>query len=521
MNVAKKINVNFSSLVGLKAELLRKQTEVKEAKAHIETTQTTKLKRKIKQVKNDHKNSAKELTDVEDINAHKKSKLVLEAKARLYTKLKKSKNSNENFLVDFTNKSDESEEEILKEDDYDDRFVDPDDSWVEYEDCFGRTRKCLAKDLPLMREKDELLKQEITKKHMQQNVFNTEETQIKEPEIDIMRRKWEEQTQKLAEKADIHYQDILFDEARAHGVGYYAFSQDEEERAKQQENLTNLRRDTEQKQKHIKELKDLKEKMEQNRLKAARIRQRIRAGLPAEPEENLQDDSTNTTNISNDINTVNNISSVQENKISRDDLHNQDNNVDKKKTKEQKIKVLEEVLENQRIWREMSQEEWVHKCRKERNLEFAPVYNDKILNSNFVKITQTNNTIVSDQASNQTNSLMFSNISSTNKNTSVNNSSNSINVSKQICPDINDQQNDSLTEQQLLDTNASVPLITYPHIYYRGNDTSVKTSKYNSNPKDNQPSQSINNVLNKTINEEKIAAGLRYLREKYEQSQNH
>lgn len=513
MNVAKKINVNFSSLVGLKAELLRKQTEVKEAKAHIETTQTTKLKRKIKQVKNDNKSSAKELTDVEDINAHKKSKLVLEAKARLYTKLKKSKNSNENFLVDFTNKSDESEEEIFKEDDYDDdRFVDPDDNWVEYKDCFGRTRKCLAKDLPLMREKDELLKQEITKKHMQENQSNIQETQpIKEPEIDIMRRKWEEQTQKLAEKADIHYQDILFDEARAHGVGYYAFSQDEEERAKQQENLNNLRKDTEQKQKHIKELKYLKEKMEQNRLKAARIRQRIRAGLPVEPEDELENNS---------MDTPNNIPLVQEKKISRDDLHPQDSNVDDEKTREEKIKALEETLENQKVWRKMSQEEWVHKCRKERNLEFAPGYNDKILNSNFVKITQPNDdTVVSDQISNQTNSLMFSDLSSTNKNTSVDNSNDPINVSKQTCPDINDQQNDSLTEQ--FDKNTNVPLITYPHIYYKGNDSSVKTTKYNSDPKNNQPSQSINNVLNKTINEEKIAAGLRYLREKYEQSQNH
>ncbi|KAL2726553.1 hypothetical protein V1478_006831 [Vespula squamosa] len=516
MNIAKKINVNFSSLVGLKAELLRKQTEVKEAKAHIETTQTTKLKRKIKQVKNDHKSSTKELTDIEDINAHKKSKIVLEAKARLYTKLKKSKNSNENFLVDFTNKSDESEEEIVKEDDYDDKFVDPDDNWVEYEDCFGRTRKCLAKDLPLMREKDELLKQEITKKHMQQNEPNIEETQqIKEPEIDIMRRKWEEQTQKLAEKADIHYQDILFDEARAHGVGYYAFSQDEEERAKQQENLTNLRKDTEQKQKHIKELKDLKEKMEQNRLKAARIRQRIRAGLPAEPEENLQDDSTNTTDISNDLNTTNNISLLQENKISRDEPHKQDTNIDNEKTREEKIKVVEEALENQRVWREMSQEEWVYKCRKERNSEFAPAYNDKILNSSFVKIMQPDNTAVS----NQTNSLIFSNISSTNQNTSMDNSNNSINLSKQMCPNSNDQQNDSLRDHSF-DTNTNVPLITYPHMYYKGNDTSAETLKYNINP-NNQPSQSINNVLNKTINEEKIAAGLRYLREKYEQSQNH
>ncbi|XP_043502624.1 coiled-coil domain-containing protein 174 [Polistes fuscatus] len=488
MNAAKKINVNFSSLVGLKAELLRKQTEVKEAKAHIETTQTTRPKRKLKQVKNDNKNSAKELTDVEDINNHKKSKIVLEAKSRLYTKLKKLKNNNDNYLVDFTNKSDESEEEIIKEDDYDDTFVDPEDSWVEYEDCFGRTRKCLAKDLSLMREKDDLLKQEIMKKNMQQsNESNKiEEAQpIKESEIDVMRRKWEEQTQKLADKFDIHYQDILFDEARAHGVGYYAFSQDEEERAKQQENLNNLRKETEQKQKRIKELKELKDKMEQNRLKAARIRQRIRAGLPIEPED--QEDSTNTADVSNDVNNTYNVSLIKENEVSKDDTRKKN-----EKTKEEQIKALEDALENQKIWREMSQEEWVYKCREERIPEFAPVY-DKVLGSKSKEIKQSDDTVESDRVSNQIDPLIIANRLSTDQNTLLNNSSNSTNMLKQFSLNINNQQNGSSTEQNILKCN---------------------------NDLKNQPSQSINNVLNKTINEEKIAAGLRYLREKYEQSQN-
>ncbi|KAK2585470.1 hypothetical protein KPH14_010128 [Odynerus spinipes] len=489
MNVTKKINVNFSSLVGLKAELLRKQTEVREAKAHIETTQTTKLKRKSKQVKTDRKSSPEKLTDVEDINAHKKSKLVLEAKARLYTKLKKSKNNNENFLVDFTSKSDESEEEIVKEEEYDDKLVDPDDKWVEYEDCFGRTRKCLAKDLILMREKDELLKKEIMKKRIGQDESDTDKTTVtKEPEIDVMRRKWEEQTQKLAEKANIHYQDILFDEARAHGVGYYAFSQDEEERAKQQENLTNLRKDTEQKQKQIKELKDLKEKMEQNRLKAARIRQRIRAGLPAEPEEDLQDNSQNITpNCSNDIpdvNTTNNTSLAQENEKSQDDSP-KDTTVHNAKVEEDKVRALEELIENKKIWREMSQEEWVYKCRRERNEEFAPTYNN--VSSSTVKI-QPNSNNTSDH------------------------------MTKQLSSDKNEQNH--LSIEQSVNVNTNIPLVTYPSEYYGVNDASIKTVTYSSDIK-NQPRQSINNPLSKNINEEEIAAGLKYLREKYERSQNH
>lgn len=51
MNTSKKININVSSLVGLKAELLRKHTEVKDAKAKIDTNKPalvnkTKVKKK-------------------------------------------------------------------------------------------------------------------------------------------------------------------------------------------------------------------------------------------------------------------------------------------------------------------------------------------------------------------------------------------------------------------------------------------------------------------------------------------
>lgn len=477
MNVTKKINVNFSSLVGLKAELLRKQTEIKEAKAHIETTPITKFKRKSRQVKSDRKSFTEKSTDVEDINAHKKSKLVLEAKAKLYKKLKKSKNNNENFLVDFTNKSDESEEEIPKEDDYDETLIDPNDRWVEYEDCFGRTRKCLAKDLVLMRQKDELLKQEIMKKRSEQIACDNDNTKVtKEPEIDIRRKKWEEQTEKLADKANIHYQDILFDEARAHGVGYYAFSQEEEERAKQQENLANLRKTTEQKQKEIKELKDLKAKMEQNRLKAARIRQRIRLGLPAEPEEDLQND------CNNDVSNVN-TSSPQEIEKCQDDSNEQDTDADNAKIKEEKIKEFEKLIENNKIWREMSQEEWVYKCRKERNLEFAPTYDNA--SSCDIK-TQPNN-------------------------------HNSHNIPEQFS--FHKTEHNNLLMEQSTTTITNIPSITYSNECSGVNDALINSVKCNINVKD-QSKQSINNPLSKNINEEDIAAGLKYLREKYEQSQN-
>ncbi|XP_011860954.1 PREDICTED: coiled-coil domain-containing protein 174 [Vollenhovia emeryi] len=386
MNMTKKINVNFSSLVGLKAELLRKQVEVNEARLKTETVNVPPLsskKKSKKSVVGGAEGNVKRSVDPEDIVAHKKSKLMLEAKARLYERLKKSKNNDDKFLVDFENKLSEPSEEV--DEAIDEEYpIEPEENWVEYQDCFGRTRKCLREDLPHMQRKDDLIKQEVMKKHFgedQEEEKQQYSVQEKEPEIEIMRRKWEEQTRKLADKVDIHYQDILFDEARAHGVGYYAFSQNEEERAKQQENLTNLRKETERKQRETREVKELKERMEQNRLKAARIRQRIRAGLPAEPtEEELAQEKL--------INLTKNVNTGEDNESTETDKEKSDEKADrvsvsvdeftesKETNDEDKIRAFGELLGKRNHWHVMSQEEWVDKCRTQRISKFGPVYDN-------------------------------------------------------------------------------------------------------------------------------------------------
>lgn len=386
--MTKKINVNFSSLVGLKAELLRKQAEVNEVKLKTEPVNVLpqlNKKRNKRTVAEDTEKHTKETIDPEDIVAHKKSRLMLEAKARLYEKLKKSKNNNDKFLVDFKNKIDESDEfvdEIINEE----YPIEPEENWIEYQDCFGRTRKCLREDLPHMQRKDNIIKQEVMKRNTNSDTIEEDNEQYstieeKEPEIEIMRRKWEEQTQKLADKIDIHYQDILFDEARTHGVGYYAFSQDEEKRIKQQENLANLRKETEKRQKEMKEIKELKERMEQNRLKAARIRQRIRAGLPAEPtEEELAQENNSTIKADNiDTKEVDG-ESVEKNEdksseeTDKKPVEESNTTIEKVISDEDKIKAFGELLGKKNHWHVMSQEEWVHKCRTQRIKEFAPVY---------------------------------------------------------------------------------------------------------------------------------------------------
>lgn len=79
----------------------------------------------------------------------------------------------------------------------------------------------------------------------------------------------------------------MFVEARSHGVGYYSFSKDEEERSKQQANLNKLREETAKQQQMTSEMKKLREKQLAARLKAARNRKRARMGVPPEPDGNI------------------------------------------------------------------------------------------------------------------------------------------------------------------------------------------------------------------------------------------
>lgn len=495
MNNAKKINVNFSSLVGLKAELLKKQQEVNEAKLKSEINHVAPKiqKKKPKRIKNEKRTEDSDKSEyIEDVDTHKKSKLMLEAKARLYQRLKKSKTTHENFLVDFTNKSDESEEEPLPEDKTDE-MLDNEDDWVEYEDCFGRTRKCLKEDLPFMQEKDQLIKHQIisekgidpkTKDNIERSY---KEEEVKESEIDVMRRKWEEQTKKLADKVNIHYQDVLFDEARTHGVGYYAFSTDEEQRMKQQENLFNLRKETERKQKEIQELKELKEKMEYNRLKAARIRQRVRAGLPI---DSIEEEFKGKNNNESNENVSENVSDAKKTvpDVKEEQKSDAIEEKDEEAEKENKIKALGELLGKRTHWYEMSQEEWVDKCRKTRIHEFGPVY-DNFKRAGYLNSENSESTQSVSVSSTQNDEKLKSrdDVEHCNE-TSIDS------YDIPLPPDFNAQQN--FTEGSDQHNNSSE---TIQHQY---NDVIESQAKSNRN-----------------IDEASIAAGLRYLRKKFEESQ--
>lgn len=77
---------------------------------------------------------------------------------------------------------------------------------------------------------------------------------------------------------------FLLLEARTHGVGYYGFSTDETERARQQAELRNLRKETQKLQAETQTAAQRKQKLMEKRLQAARRRKRERLGLPPEEE---------------------------------------------------------------------------------------------------------------------------------------------------------------------------------------------------------------------------------------------
>lgn len=407
---SKRIDVSKSSLLSLKAELLRKKEEA--SKSNTNQSLNTFVPKKLTKIsKNDNKKESsvketKDLTESEDSALLLKSKKMLEAKCKFYDRMVTSGgklNSDENCLVMFNKKKQSSkyDERSSGDSSDDDRNNSYDaknagEEWVDYTDCFGRTRKCLRKDLDFYKKKDDVTAENIqpTDKFyvdkvgeevlVEEEPPRIEETHIEdeltnETTLKLLKEQWEKREVENTEKDFVHYQDVLFDEARTHGVGYYEFSTDEVERAKQRKELDSIREATVLEQKKRMDQKLTRDKMIADRVKAARNRQRARLGLPPEEEE------------------------ASDKKTTADDLYDKTQEEERKK-KEEELK-LEKQLENKikdnerkrhvRPWDEgksknsenwtpfvdkepMSQEQWNTKKRSERLNEFAPVYEPEL-----------------------------------------------------------------------------------------------------------------------------------------------
>ncbi|KAH8381806.1 hypothetical protein KR009_000313 [Drosophila setifemur] len=444
----KAISVNLSSLLSLKAELLRKQHEVKLAKA---TKPSASVFRPNKT--NEDKERAKDLGykkvgknadgakvyETDDPAQLDKSRRVLEAKSKFYDRMTRSGgslNSDDNCLVMFNRKKQEEDQEQqpqrcsprqksrcnsssssgASEEEGDD------EDEVEYTDCLGRSRKCLRKDLAETKRLDRELGRTMPKR-LDQTKANwmidtkgnqEEKNKDEEPSYgppppesvcsdalstmtkhDEQRLNWEIKEQENFNKPDVHYQDVFFDEARTHGVGYYAFSTDEAERKQQQLELEQARRSTAAEQSRRDEVRAKRDSLVADRVLAAKNRIRARNGLPPiskdeyEQEQQRKKQETAAENEEREREEREKKEAIERKKAEHEaeleelrKEHVRDWDKDKtRKTKRTSSESSEEEWQYKAERLPMSQEQWNEKQRAQRQPEFAPVPEPK--RSNF------------------------------------------------------------------------------------------------------------------------------------------
>ncbi|XP_071351545.1 coiled-coil domain-containing protein 174 [Trachinotus anak] len=285
--------VTASSLVDLKAELYRKQEQFKQEKLQQESAGAGfKSKSKVKKPnvwsKQNAGVSARAEKDAEQLAEERSSldtaKRKLEEKAKLYEQMTKGDFPDEEteglFLVDFTQKIIDKKRETLaqreterEEDEEGDSSTptpapqNPDEEWVDYVDALGRSRRCMKKDLPEFKKMDQDFKGK--------GKASSEKTLLSEDmRRELQRQEWEREEEEALKRpvGPIHYEDIRGQEARELGVGYFSFSQDEEQRRKQRDTLDMLRDQTTEQRSKRERLKEKRQAILQARL--AKVKQR-------------------------------------------------------------------------------------------------------------------------------------------------------------------------------------------------------------------------------------------------------
>ncbi|KPJ10802.1 Uncharacterized protein C3orf19-like [Papilio machaon] len=389
----KKISFNKSILLGLKAELLKKQEEVIEKKQlpqhKVENFKPPKAEKKPDDNQQSHKTFKDNLkaVDTDELEAIRKSKLALEKKAELYEHLSDKRGNSqlaERFLVDFNGKkvaeSKETEQHSDVETETVNNVVEDESEWIEFTDCLGRSRKCHKSEVELFKKRDKELMRVITNSDDNEPVEETKQpekpflVQKTNDYLQSLREKWDEKEKELlAKDKDIHYQDLLFDEARIHGVGYYSFSTDETTRQKQMQELLKQRQETLRAQKEAEEKKKKRDELLEARVAAARARQRARAGLPPEePKKNEKDFTTCLLEfLTQQRNEAENKAKEEEKKI------REEQEKDRQKLRETYVREWdigkEGMDEKVKKFRELTQEEYVEQQRSKRIDEFAPL----------------------------------------------------------------------------------------------------------------------------------------------------
>ncbi|KAK3585520.1 hypothetical protein CHS0354_022929 [Potamilus streckersoni] len=325
----KQDNLNSASLIDLKAELYRKQEEFNRQKLQSQNSyvkgkpSSSEKKPSIWSKKNAGvlERAQRDIEEkVEEENVFEKSKRSLEAKSKLYEKIQSGldipeEDGSQYYLVDFQKKvidaiSEEQEKERRekeqgaeverqkKEEEEERRQLqesvppatDSSEEWVDYVDVFGRSKRCLRKDLP------ELLKQDrelcISSSHTSggqpEKLQDQPELLSADMRREMLRKKWEAEAARNS-TGPIHYSNVQFDEIWSHGVGYFQFSKENAEREEQMERLKNLRQETKVERDKKERIKEKRKALMEARIAKVKQRKMLKGGLLPTDEENAKE----------------------------------------------------------------------------------------------------------------------------------------------------------------------------------------------------------------------------------------
>ena len=199
-------------------------------------------------------------------------------------------------------------------------------------------------------------------------------------------------------KKDTHYGDVLFDEARTHGAGFYKFSRNESDRHTERENLDSIHKETVKARSKIENEKSEADAKMAIRLRKIKNKKRKRMGLPPLPPEDLDNTSTsekvtkNEEKKSVENSVMDGIKSLR-NAVEKDARKNivrewdiGKDGVAAKEATDQKD--FMDRLKSSMERKVLTQSEWNDKKRQERPSEFAPKYDEpptKKVNNNKAK----------------------------------------------------------------------------------------------------------------------------------------
>ncbi|XP_072308822.1 coiled-coil domain-containing protein 174-like [Eucyclogobius newberryi] len=305
------------------------------------------------------------------------SRRKLEEKAKLYEQMSKGDLPDEEteglFLVDFTQKIIDKKKETLsqqeaererererREEEEEKRVStspipapeNPDEEWVDYVDSLGRSRRCMKKDLPSFQRMD--LDLNTGKVPDDQKTLLSEDMRR-----ELQRKEWEREEEEAIKRpvGPVHYEDIRAQEARDLGVGYFAFSHDQEERRKQRDTLDMLRDQTTDQRHKRERLKEKRQAMLRARLAKVRQRKKKKAKLDG-TEDDEEEEETKLEEDEEEAEDVPEVSVVK-----------------KVEVEIQERRDTKPGVPHVREWdrgKEFMFDEWKDGRRKERDSEFAP-----------------------------------------------------------------------------------------------------------------------------------------------------